>query len=456
MREGPTETSPSESTEAADAAFEAELGPKYELGRLLGKGGMGRVFQARHRKLDEMVAIKLLRAELANPEFLSRFKREARAAFRVRSPHVARVMDVGELSSGVPYIVMEYLEGHDLAQWVATRGRLEPLLSVRLLLQALDALAEAHAAGIVHRDVKPANLFVTHDRDGHDFVKVLDFGLAKSDAGMDSATCAITAPGSIVGSPCYMPPEQLLDAQTADPRSDVWALGATLFELITGQPPFQAPSMPQLYTAIAHGRIPRARELATECPEAIDAVIAHCLVRVPDGRYEDGRALRQALMDAIRNVPESFSPHETLPSERPPPQLSTSSRLSVAPVISSWSPDKRLARFVRPRLLSRRTMTPLVVALVVASAMFIRVHSLPKAAAVTAASGRARPVRSPVPAPTEPAKTGEKPGPRPEVTAPAPPLPRPHKVRIVTAKPPHDVPVKVEAPPLRPIYERYP
>jgi serine/threonine-protein kinase len=445
-----------------------ELGGKYELRRILGKGGMGLVILALHRELEQLVAIKLLHAELANSEFLPRFKREARAAIRIRSPHVARVMDVGDLASGVPFIVMEYLEGSDLCQLVATQGALQPSVAVEFMLQALDAMSEAHAARIVHRDIKPANLFLTKDRAGNDFVKVLDFGLAKSLPGLGSSGLrGITEPGTLVGSPCYMPPEQLLDAQSVDPRSDVWSLGATLFELVTGQPPFQAPTMPQLYTAIAHGKIRRATDLAPQCPHGIDAVIARCLTRNPAGRYANAQALREALLQAAREASpgaesdtlKSVAPDAPLPSDT----LST----SVAPVASSFSPEKRLAVFVRPSVHYRRVLTALVVVvaggLVVASARRASVPAAKPSVGVRSASApstssSAQPLNEPASAPPKPDTMGLASA-SPEVQPLSP-------ARNGSAKAPHgkgatprERPAESEAPapaPSSSIYDKYP
>ena len=179
------------------------------------------------------------------------------------------------------------------ADWSASRGRVPVATAVDFALQALDALGEAHTTGIVHRDLKPANLFATNDGVGRYLIKVLDFGVAKSLGSRQSSIHSITAPGTLVGSPCYMPPEQLLEAEKADARSDIWALGATLFELLTGEPPFHAPSMPQLYAAIAHGRIRRTTDLVAETPRWLDAIVSKCRVAA---RTIDSKMLRPCAM----------------------------------------------------------------------------------------------------------------------------------------------------------------
>jgi serine/threonine protein kinase len=200
---------------------------KYEVTRVLGQGGMGLVVAAFHRDLDALVALKFLLPSLReSPQSKERFTREARTVMRLRNEHVARVHDVGDVD-GTPFIVMEYLTGEDLAKALARRGPLAVDEAVDLLLQACEAVAEAHKLGIVHRDLNPANLFVTTGSDGLPFVKVLDFGISKSTAAGD---LSVTASAAVVGSPLYMSPEQLTTSRSVDARADVWALGVILYE----------------------------------------------------------------------------------------------------------------------------------------------------------------------------------------------------------------------------------
>src|SRR5580693_7216018 len=168
------------------------------------------------------------------PEYVARFEREARTAVKIKSEHVARVIDVGQLESGSPYMVMEYLEGEDLQGWLEKQGRLPIERAVDFLLQACEAIAEAHAMGIVHRDLKPANLFCIRRPDGTLSIKVLDFGISKA-AG---ASMGMTSTQAVMGSPLYMSPEQMGSSKGVDARSDIWALGVILFELVTGRVPF--------------------------------------------------------------------------------------------------------------------------------------------------------------------------------------------------------------------------
>jgi serine/threonine-protein kinase len=379
--------------------FSGSLGAKYEYRHAIGHGGMGTVVLARHRQLDELVAIKFLRAELLGTEFLSRFRREARTAIKIRSQHVARVLDVGVLEDETPYIVMEYLEGQDLAALVAARGRMRPDEAIDVVLQALDAIAEAHALGIVHRDLKPANLFITRGRDGP-VVKVLDFGLAKRSGGADSVDFEVTQPGTLVGSPCYMPPEQLLDAKDADARSDVWALGATLFELITGVPPFQAPTMPQLYTKIVHGNIPRVRDLVGDTPAEVDDVVARCLRRPKCERFEHAGALR----DALSQLASGRSPAVPTPDVEqsiPPVSLRTS---RVTPITTSRSAVSEVP--TSAALPRRSPLRPLLVAaaiLVAGVVSLLRFAALDPVPSRSAPSTRSRGTVSPLAQTPQPA-----------------------------------------------------
>jgi serine/threonine-protein kinase len=239
------------------------LAGKYRVERVLGQGGMGVVVAAHHIQLDERVAIKFLLPDaVANAEVVGRFVREARAAVRIKSEHVARVSDVGTLEGGEPYMVMEYLEGSDLAAWLLQRGALPVEQAVEFLLQASEAIAEAHALGIVHRDLKPANLFVVRRADGLWSVKVLDFGISKVTALDASGPDAnFTRTSAVMGSPLYMPPEQMAASRNVDARADIWALGVILYELLSGHAPFAGETLPEVCMKIAIEPPPAIRSL---------------------------------------------------------------------------------------------------------------------------------------------------------------------------------------------------
>lgn len=263
---------------------------KYRVDRVLGQGGMAVVVAAVHLHLGEAVALKVLLPEVANqPTVMQRFLREAQAAARLKGEHVARVLDVATLPTGLPCIVMEYLEGSDLGGYLAHYNVLPPGLAVDLVLQACEALAEAHAAGIIHRDIKPANLFVTRRPDGSPLLKVLDFGISKlgDDRGMSSLT-----QHAILGTPSYMSPEQLRGSHDVDARTDIWSLGIVLYRMLGGHQPFMAESLSALAIQAATEPTPL---LSVPLPPGLDAVVYRCLAKELDHRYATVAELALAL-----------------------------------------------------------------------------------------------------------------------------------------------------------------
>ncbi len=271
---------------------------KYRIERVLGIGGMGVVVAATHVHLEERVAIKFLLPEaLYNGEAVARFIREARAAVRIKSEHVARVSDVGTLDNGSPYMVMEYLEGTDLSDLVQKQGAMSVEDAVESLLQACEAIAEAHALHIVHRDLKPANLFMIRRTDGTPSVKVLDFGISKVSGPPGSASdLGMTKTTAVMGSPLYMSPEQMASSRDVDQRTDIWALGVILYELLSGRMPFNADTMPQLCAMILQQSPPPLCSIRAEVPEALERVIARCMEKDRAQRYTTVADLAQALL----------------------------------------------------------------------------------------------------------------------------------------------------------------
>jgi serine/threonine protein kinase len=253
------------------------VGGKFVVERVLGIGGMGVVVAARHQQLGQQVAIKFLRRSAADSaESVNRFLREARSAVALQSAHVVRVMDVGTLDDGLPFMVMEYLSGTDLGHVLDVRTVLPVEEAVDYLLQALEAIAEAHSLGIVHRDLKPSNLFLTLRPDGSPLVKVLDFGISKAiDGGADQVSLTSTA--MVLGSPLYMSPEQVRSTKNVDTRTDVWALGVILYELIAGAPPFEAESVTGLCAKIVADPPVPLRSRRPEVAVELEAVVARCL-----------------------------------------------------------------------------------------------------------------------------------------------------------------------------------
>ncbi len=274
------------------------LAGKYRVERVLGEGGMGIVVAARHLQLDDRVAIKFLRPEAArHSEVVARFQREGRAAVRIKSEHVARVTDVGTLENGAPYMVMEYLDGSDLSALVRERGPLPVEVAVEYLLQACEALAEAHALGIIHRDLKPANLFLVARADGSPCVKVLDFGISKVTGPTGSVPeASVTKTAAILGSPLYMSPEQLTSSRDVDARTDLWALGVILYELITARQPFEGEAYPQLVAAIMSVPAVPIEQHRPDLPAALAAAIARCLEKDKARRWPNVAELALALL----------------------------------------------------------------------------------------------------------------------------------------------------------------
>ncbi len=275
------------------------LAGKYRIDQVLGAGGMGVILGGRHVDLDQRVAIKALRKEsLDDAELVARFLREARASAKLKSEHVARVIDVGRHGADqVPFIVMEFLHGSDLSELQKANGPLPIPLAVEYVLQACEAIAEAHALGIIHRDLKPANLFLTKRPDGSALVKVLDFGISKMVDSVDIATGSdpLTKTAMMMGSPHYMPPEQLRSARDVDQRADIWSLGVVLHRLLTGEHAFDAPTTPELCVAILVGSPRPLRSLLPTAPERLEEVILHCLQKETWARFANVAELARAL-----------------------------------------------------------------------------------------------------------------------------------------------------------------
>ena len=257
---------------------------------------MGIVFAARHIELQELRAIKLmLPSALGNAEGVERFLREARAAVRLRSRHIARVLDIGRTDDGAPFIVMEHLEGSDFRAVLESAGTLPVLDAVRYVAQACEGLAEAHAVGIVHRDLKPANLFLTREPNGEPCIKVLDFGIAKIGTAADAPALEMTKTAEIIGTPMFMSPEQMRSTRDVDARTDVWALGVILFRALTGQAPFRGTTITQLCAAVVADPAPPPSSLRAELPPGLEAILLRCLEKDPGRRYANAAELGAAL-----------------------------------------------------------------------------------------------------------------------------------------------------------------
>lgn len=273
------------------------IADKYRVEKVLGKGGMGIVLAARHIKLDEAVAIKLmLQDDLFNQHSVERFLREARACVKLKNnEHIARVSDVDTLSSGLPYMVMELLDGYDLDKLLKERGVLQIHDACSYLIQACRALDEAHRLGIIHRDLKPQNLFLTRRRDGSTCLKVLDFGISKHTLADESVSIDLTRPTDVLGSLYYMSPEQARSSRKVVPQSDIYSLGAVLYKLLTGRAPFPKKAVLDAYEALFNEAPPPPSKIRKEIPPKLESIILCCLDKQVDRRYANVAELMRAL-----------------------------------------------------------------------------------------------------------------------------------------------------------------
>lgn len=296
---------------------------KYQIAKVLGEGGMGVVYEATHLRLRQRVAVKMLLPDMLSHEVIvTRFEREARAAGQLRSRHVARVMDVDVTADGLPYMVMEYLEGHDLEAELQRRTSFPWEEAVDYVLQACAAMSEAHQVGIVHRDLKPSNLFLANDGEAR-VVKVLDFGISKVAFEGD---VEITATDALLGSPRYMAPEQIEGARDVDRRADIWSLGMVLFHALAGRHPFEGAASTDVALAILSRPIPRLHDARPDLPRALCDVVMTALAKDPAARFATAAELARALepFAVERTVPAVHVPAAGAPGSLPPSSASAS------------------------------------------------------------------------------------------------------------------------------------
>jgi serine/threonine-protein kinase len=333
---------------------------KYRIEWLLGLGGMGAVFAATHLQLEARVALKVLLPEaLQVPEAVRRFEQEARAAARIQSDHVVRVTDVGQLPDNAPYMVMEHLEGSDLAGVLEDHGPIAPEVVVDYLAQACEGVAEAHRQGVIHRDLKPSNLFLSQRRNGKPLIKVLDFGISKLTR-HESSGVRPTPNLRAIGTPSYMSPEQVQGMSEVDERTDLWALGVIAYELLVGRPPFDAKDAIALCKQVVDAPVVRLRQLRPSVPAALEAIVLKCLEKQPERRYQTALELQAALGRALEAPARSWLTHgrlalaavvgvgsgllvlalsERRPVTQSPPPPSVAPRASVALVVAAPAPS---------------------------------------------------------------------------------------------------------------------
>ncbi len=303
---------------------------KYRVERVLGKGGMGMVLAVRHLTLGELFAVKVMLPEmLTNPLAVRRFLREAQASARLRGEHVARVHDVGTFENGVPYMVLEYLEGSDLDRLLVSRGVLSVGEAAGYVFQVCEALVEAHGQGIVHRDLKPPNLFLTRRPNGSPCIKVLDFGISKDVSEADKNSPKLTQTGSVMGSPQYMSPEQMVDSKNVDARCDIWAMGIILYELVTGTMPFHAETMPEIVAKVLSTQpLPPSQVRAGVTP-AFDAVVARCIEKNRNNRFQSAQEFMTALKPFVNEGDErAAGPIQVIPRSVGEPSVIAPSAVS--------------------------------------------------------------------------------------------------------------------------------
>ncbi len=342
------------------------LAGKYRIVRAIGEGGMGVVYEAIHTRIEQRVAIKMLLPEVLDvPDVVSRFEREARAAGKLRSENTTRVLDVDVSEAGLPYMVMEFLDGSDLGKILEQTGALGIVEAVDFVLQACNAMAEAHAAGVIHRDLKPSNLFVTVVN-GARRVKVLDFGISKLE---NDTEARVTATQAVVGTPLYMSPEQVRSAKHVDARTDIWALGIILYELIAGRTPFEG-STTAAAAAICIDPPPPIATFRTNVPPGLEHAILVALNKEPARRYPNVQALASAIVpfgSGTIRMPDELAtgrippPNPSLPDVRlgmesartlphSDPSLQLGQRVASNATLPGWttrsSPRSRRARWV--------------------------------------------------------------------------------------------------------------
>jgi serine/threonine-protein kinase len=354
---------------------------------------MGIVLAARHVTLGQRVAIKFMLGEMAaNESAVARFVREARAAAALSSEHVARVIDVGTLDTGAPYMVMEYLAGVDLGELLKRDGPMPIETAVGLVLQACDAIAEAHATGIIHRDLKPANLFLTSRIDGSPLVKVLDFGVSKAASASGRAEDPnLTATGSVMGSPGYMSPEQVRSTKDVDCRADIWSLGVILYELLTGIAPFVGQTLGDTFARIVSEDPPPIREHRRDVPAGLAAIISRCLERRLDMRIpnvgvlaskllafapKDSGPLVESILRVLgrsEQVPEVLVEEESASTTRTSGPLSAQFSAAAQPI--ETGPHWQRTAPGRPAGRAKRGLVLMGVALVVAMATALGVYA---------------------------------------------------------------------------------
>ncbi|MFZ5892723.1 MAG: protein kinase domain-containing protein [Myxococcota bacterium] len=391
------------------------LAEKYRIERLIAEGGMGVVYEGYHLVLEQRVAVKVVRPEYAHhPEAVARFLNEARAIARLRGHHIAHVLDTGRTDSGAPYMVLEFLEGRDLRTQLDTDGALPIGVALDYVLQACEAVAEAHAIGLIHRDLKPDNLFITQAPDGRDVVKVIDFGISKR---LDDRGRSLTKQGQSLGSPHYMAPEQMSTPEQVDARADIWSLGVVLYELLSNTVPFTGDNLAAACLQVLTGGARPLRELRPEVSPELEQVVMRCLAKHREDRFSSIEELSSALLPLYEALvpnsqrrPISQRPVSEAPASRLEP--SAAAALGEARTLMSGSqveePEPRVKIKAKTRsalALRRRAMVASAAAVVVAVVGALQA-AVPRASVNSSSSGE-QPVQSGLVARSETAVAAE-------------------------------------------------
>lgn len=371
-------THPAVRTDAGLVTPGETLKGRWRIERVIGTGGMGTVVAARHVGLGHVAAIKILVS--TDPEARERFEREARAMSTLTSKHVVRVHDV-DTDGDTPFMVMDLLEGTDLAH-LGERGRPSIVEACSWMEQASEALEEAHEHGIIHRDIKPQNLFLAREANGTSSIRVLDFGVARRTSGDGIDVVTLTKAGSVIGTLAYMAPEQLRSAKDVDARTDIWGVGACLYRLLTGARPFEFASQLEVVEGILLRDPKPLSAYRSDVPPEVEAIVMRCLRKDPAARFASARQLREALVMARTpptagtvpmTYPQTRSGYASAPVARPlplPAPISSPSSSAAAPpkvAIAPAAPSTAVA----PARVERRLSLGVVVAFAVALALFL-------------------------------------------------------------------------------------
>ena len=341
--------SPSDHGVVADPLIGRVIADRYKIQSLIGRGGMGVVYKVEHVHIGKLMAMKLLHGELArDKDTVKRFRREAEAASKLSHRNTVQIFDFGR-TQGLMYLVMEYISGRDFGWIIQHEGPLEFARVAKIIAQICGSVGEAHGLGIVHRDLKPENVMIAQGRDEADFVKVLDFGLAKlREGGPEGTQVTLTRAGSIIGTPYYMAPEHIR-GDNVDARADVYAVGAMIYKAVTGVPPFWAPTPMGVLTKHLTEEIvpPTEKSSRRDLPEVVDQIVARAMQKDPADRYQRMEELRADLLGYLESIGQPVEDSHSRPHTRPTPINTASGRAKVVPVATrgdvEWF-EKRIRR----------------------------------------------------------------------------------------------------------------